>query len=155
MAVMVKTLIEQNKPMTEMMQTQFDKCEIPGPSNRAKRPAELQQQSLKIKVTKLKMVPISRLPLLAAPIGSRSNAGTCTESNNVNVSSNVNPATDVEEMGSDYQEDNNLSCFENELFNEDSSSNVVSVLGLYNDKKFNILEQERNNFWFPPYYILY
>ena len=45
MAVMVKTLTEQNKAM---MKTQSDKNEIPGPSNFAKKPTEIQQQSLKI-----------------------------------------------------------------------------------------------------------
>ena len=39
------------------MKTQFDNNETPGPLNLSKRPAELQQQSLKKKVTKIKMVP--------------------------------------------------------------------------------------------------
>ena len=42
MAVMVKTLTEQNKAMIEMMKTQSDKNEIPGPSNFSKRPTEIQ-----------------------------------------------------------------------------------------------------------------
>ena len=33
------------------------------------------------------VIPISRLPVLATPKGSRPNAGTCTENYNVNVSS--------------------------------------------------------------------
>ena len=36
--------------MIDMMKTQSDKGKIPGPSKSAKRPAELQQQSLKIKL---------------------------------------------------------------------------------------------------------
>ena len=40
MAVMVKTLIEQNIAMIEMMKTQSDKSENPLLSNLAKRPAE-------------------------------------------------------------------------------------------------------------------
>ena len=52
MAVM-KTLTEQNKAMIEMMKTQSYKTEIISPSNFAKRPAEIQQQSSTIKVTKL------------------------------------------------------------------------------------------------------
>ena len=63
------------------------------------------------------MVPISKLSVLAAPRCSRPNAGICTESNNVNVSSDVNHATNVEENNghSDDQEDDNLSCLENEI----------------------------------------
>ena len=56
MAVMVKTLIEQNKTMIEIMKTQSDKNETPCPSNFAKPPAEMQQQSSKIKVTKFNVV---------------------------------------------------------------------------------------------------
>ena len=71
MAEMMKTLIEQNKAMLEMMKNESEKDETPDPSNLAKRPAEIQQRSSKIKVTKFKMVPISRLPYLAAITGSR------------------------------------------------------------------------------------
>ena len=52
MAAMVKTLTEQNKAMIEMMKTQSDKNEIPGPFNFTKRKGGIQQQSPKIKVTK-------------------------------------------------------------------------------------------------------
>ena len=45
MVVMVKTLMEQNKAMVEMMKTQSDKNKIPDPSNFAKRPAEIQKSS--------------------------------------------------------------------------------------------------------------
>ena len=45
MAVIRKTLTEQNKAMIEMMKTQYNKNEIPRPSNFGKRPAEIQQQS--------------------------------------------------------------------------------------------------------------
>ena len=44
---MLKTSIEQKKAMNEMMKTQSDKNETPGPSKLAKKPAELQQQSSK------------------------------------------------------------------------------------------------------------
>ena len=54
MSEMLKTLIEQNKTMIEMMKPQSDKNETPWRSNVAKRPAD---------------------------------EGTCTESDNVNVSS--------------------------------------------------------------------
>ena len=103
------------------------------------------------------MVPISRLPVLAAPRGNRSNAGTCTESDIVNVSSNVNPTTNAEENNndSDQGEDNNISCLENKIIDEDNSSNLDSIWGLDNDKTLNILEQEKNDFWSPPHYILY
>ena len=102
------------------------------------------------------MIPISKLPILAAPIGSRPNAGTCTKSYNVNVYSDVNPATNIEENNndSDDQEGNNISCLENKIINEDNSSNVGSVLGLDNVKTLNILEQERNDFGCP-YNILF
>ena len=53
MAAMVKTLTEQNKAMIEMMKTQSDKNVIPRTSNFAKRTAEIQQQSSKIKVKKV------------------------------------------------------------------------------------------------------
>ena len=43
---MVKTLIEQNKGMMEMIKSQHDINDTPGPSNLAKRLAEIQQQSL-------------------------------------------------------------------------------------------------------------
>ena len=79
----------------------------------AKRPAEIQQQSSKIKVKKFKMVPISRLPVVVAPSASRSKAGTWTKRGNVNVSSDVNLATNVEENNSDDQEDDRFSCLEN------------------------------------------
>ena len=41
MAVMVKTLTEQNEAMIGMIKTQSGKNQIPGPSNFAKRPAEI------------------------------------------------------------------------------------------------------------------
>ena len=47
MAVMVKTSMEQNKAK----KTQYDKSDIPGSSNLAKRPAEIQKQSSKINIT--------------------------------------------------------------------------------------------------------
>ena len=68
-----------------------------------KRPAEIQQQCSKIKVNKLTMVPISWLPVFAALSGNRPNEGTCIESDNANVSSDVNPTTNDEEMDSDDQ----------------------------------------------------
>ena len=61
----------------------------------------------------------------------------------------VNPTTNVEEIDSDDQEDDNLSCFESEIINEDKSSNVDSVLALDSDKTLNILRQERNYYLFP------
>ena len=103
-----------------MMENQSEKNGTPGPSNLAKRPAETKQQSSKIKVTKFKMVPISRLPVLAGLSGSRPNEGTCTESDNANVASDVYPTTNVDEMDGDDQEDDNLSCLENEIINEDN-----------------------------------
>ena len=41
---MVKTLIEQNKAMMEMIKFQYGINETLDPSNLAKRPAEIQQQ---------------------------------------------------------------------------------------------------------------
>ena len=115
----------------EMMKTQSDKSEILGPSNLARRQAAIQEKSSKIiKVTKFKMIPISRLPVLATPSGRRPNTGTCTESDNVNVSSDVNPTTNVEENDSYGQEGDNLFCLKNEILNEDNSSDLASVLGL-------------------------
>ena len=72
-----------------MMKTESDKKETPGPSNLAKRPAEIQQQSSKITYTKFKMIPISKFPVLVALSGSRPNESTCTECDNANVSSDV------------------------------------------------------------------
>ena len=37
---------------------------------------------------------------------------------------------------------------------EDNSSNVDSVFELDSERTLNILVQERNDFWFPPDYIL-
>ena len=51
-ADMMKTLIKQNKAMMEMITFQYDINETPGPFNFVKRPAEVQQQSSQIKVTK-------------------------------------------------------------------------------------------------------
>ena len=53
------------------------------------------------------VIPITRLPILAAPRGSRSNAGTCAENDIINVSCDVNPTTNIEENNndSDNQED--------------------------------------------------
>ena len=113
----------------------------------AKIPVEIQQQIPKIKVTTFKVVPISRLPVLAALNGSRPNEGTCIESNNANVSNDVNPTTNVEEMESDDLEDDNISCLQNEIINKNNSSNVDSILRLNNHKTLNILGQERNDFW--------
>ena len=73
-------------------------------------------------------IPNSRLPGLVAPRDSRLNKGTCTE--NDNVSSDVNPTTNVEENDSYGQEDDNLFCLKNEILNEDNSSDLDSVLGL-------------------------
>ena len=56
-----------------------------------------------------KMVPISKLYVLAAISSSRPNEGTCTESDNTNVTSDVNPTTDVDELDTDNQKDDNLS----------------------------------------------
>ena len=57
-------------------------------------------------------IPNSRLPGLVAPRDSRLNKGTCTE--NDNVSSDVNPTTNVEENNndSDDQVNDNISCLE-------------------------------------------
>ena len=91
------------------------------------------------------MVPISRLPVLATPrhlYPRLPDAGTCTESDNINVFSDVNPKTNVEENinDSDDQEDENISYLENKIVNENNSSNAAdSVLGLDNDKTLNIL----------------
>ena len=57
------------------------------------------------KVEKLKlpssMILNSRLPVLTAPRGSRFSAGTCTESDNIIVSSDVNHASNIEENNND------------------------------------------------------
>ena len=66
------------------------------------------------------MVPISRLSVLAVLSGSKRKEGTCIESDNANLSYDVNPLTNVEEMNSDDQEGDNLSCLQNEIINEDS-----------------------------------
>ena len=58
------------------------------------------------------MVPISRLPVMAALSGSKLNEDTCTESDNANVASDAYPITNVDETNHD-QEDDNLSCLEN------------------------------------------
>ena len=52
MAAMVKSLIEQNKAVMEIIKFQYDINETPGPSNLTKRLSEIQQQSSQIKVTK-------------------------------------------------------------------------------------------------------
>ena len=49
---MVKSLIDQNKTVMEIIKFQYDINEIPGPFNFAKRPSEIQQQKSPIKVTK-------------------------------------------------------------------------------------------------------
>ena len=85
------------------------------------------------------MVPISRLSVFVALSGSRPNGGTCTESDNENVTSDANLTTNVDGMDRDDQGDNNLSCLKNEIINEDKSSTVDSALGLDNDKTSNIL----------------
>ena len=57
------------------------------------------------------VTPISRLPVLAAPRGSRPNADSCscTENYIINVSSDVNPrTTNVMENDSESQEDDNI-----------------------------------------------
>ena len=99
------------------------------------------------------VIPISRLPVLATLRGSRPNTGTCTENDNINVSSNVDSSINDEENDSDTQEDDDLSCLENETMNENNLSNVDSASGPDNDKIFIILRQERNDFWHPPDYI--
>ena len=78
------------------------------------------------------------------------------ENDNIDVPNNVIPSTDVEDNdnGSDGQEDDNLSCPENEIINEDNLSNVDSAVGPDNEKTLNILEQERNDFWCTLDYIL-
>ena len=43
----------------------------------------------------------------------------------------------------DDQEDDNISCLQNKIVNEDNSSNVEYVLGLDNDKTLDILGQEK------------
>ena len=93
-------------------------------------------------------IPISRLPILAAPNGSRPNAGNCTENDNINVFSDVDPSTNVEENHNDSndQENDNLSCLENEMVNENSLFHVDSALGLDNDKTLHIIGQEKKDF---------
>ena len=51
MTDMVKSLIEQNKAVIEMIKFQYDMNETQGPSNLAKKPYEMQQSS-QIQVTK-------------------------------------------------------------------------------------------------------
>ena len=46
--------------------------------------------------------------------------------------------TNVAENNND-KEDDNISCPENKIINEDNLSNIDSVLELYSDKTFNIL----------------
>ena len=46
----------------------------------------------------------------------------------------------MNETDSDDQEDNNLSCLENEIINEDNSSTVDSTLRLDINKTLNILD---------------
>ena len=72
--------------------------------------------------------------------GSRPNAGTCTDSDNINVSSVVNPSNNIEENNNDSNnlEDDNLSCLENKIINEDNLSNFDSGLGPDNNKTLNI-----------------
>ena len=72
-------------------------------------------------------------------MGSWPNVGTCTENYNINASSEVDPSTNV-------KENDNLSCLENEIINEDNLLNVDFTLGPDNDKTLNIFEQERNDF---------
>ena len=87
MAEMMKILIEQNKAMREMMENQSDENQTTGPSNLAKRPLLLKYSNIvkKIKVSRFKMIHILRLPVLAAPGGSRPNEDICTESDNANL----------------------------------------------------------------------
>ena len=129
MAVMVKILTEKNKTMIEMMKTQSDKNEIPGPSNFVKRPAEIQQQISKIKWTKFNGSYFARL---GHPQGQQAQGGTCTESDNVNVFRVINPTTNVEENNndSDDQENDNISCLENKII-ENNSSDVDSIKKLF------------------------
>ena len=86
------------------------------------------------------------MPVSAAIRGSWPNVGTCTENDNINVSSDVDPSTNVEE-------NDNLSCLENKIINEDNLLNVDFTLGTDNNKTLNIFEQKRNDFWYPPGYI--
>ena len=67
-------------------------------------------------------------------------------SDNANVTSDVDRITNVDEMDFDDHEDNNLSCLENEIVNENNLSNVDSALVLNNYKTFKFLGQERNGF---------
>ena len=46
MAEMMKTLIEQNKAMREMMENQSDENQTTGPSNLAKRPLLLKYSNI-------------------------------------------------------------------------------------------------------------
>ena len=104
MGVMVKTWVELNKALLiELNKFQSDTSEIPGHFNLAERPAEIQQQSSKIKVTKFngfyfKKPLLEKLgaSVLAAHRGGRPNAGTCTEIDDVNLSRDVNPTNNVE-----------------------------------------------------------
>ena len=84
---------------------------------------------------------------MAALSGNWPHLGTFTENDNINVSSDVDPSTTVEE-------NDDFSCLEAEIINENNLFNVDSDMGLDNDKTFNILGQERNDFWYPPDYIL-
>ena len=52
MAVMVKTLTDQNKAMMEIMKTLSDKSETPGPSNFAKMTSRNTATKFNSKVTK-------------------------------------------------------------------------------------------------------
>ena len=51
---------------------------------------------------------------------------TCTESDNANVTSDAYPTTNVDETDDD-QEDDNLSCLENEIINEANSSTDLKI----------------------------
>ena len=84
---------------------------------------------------------------MAALRSRRPNVGTYTENDNINVSSDVDPSTNVEE-------NDNLFCLENKINNEDNLFNVDSAMELDNDKTFNILGLKRNDCWYPPDYIL-
>ena len=75
---------------------------------------------------------------MAVLTGRWPNVDTCTENDNIFLTSDIDLPTNVEE-------NDNLSCIENMIINEDNLLNVDFALGLDNDKTLNIFGQERKD----------
>jgi len=168
MAAVVKSLIEQNKAVMEIIKFQYDLNETPGPSNLAKRPSKNPAISSQTKLPSL-MVLISRSAVLASLMECWQKEALVPKAimyiyqamlikvalpvlaalrgcwpivGACSENDNIHLSNDID-LPTNVEENDNLSFIENIIINDDNLLYVDFALGPDNDKTLNIFGEER------------